>query len=149
MSKRTLNHLLVLVAIAGIISCKNSGIDSKRNLELSSTVWRLESFETIGAEAKRISNSRVYAIKFLPDTIAQVQADCNTCTAKYQLVVPEGNSGIILKLQWCTEMYCGPASEDQQFLDGLRSASSYEIKGDQLRLYYDQKRKVLNFRAQP
>jgi heat shock protein HslJ len=146
MTTKLILHLLILQSLTFFLGCKNAGIDSEQNLELKNTVWQLQSFETEQAGVTHIQDGRVYSITFLPDTIAEVRADCNTCTATYRLVIPESDNRLALTLRACTEVYCGPESLDQLFLEGLRNATTFEIKGDLLRIYYNHKRNVLNFK---
>jgi heat shock protein HslJ len=141
-----LHYLVAFVALTSILACNNQGVDSKQDLELKNTVWKLQSFEAFGIGITPIQDNRLYLIAFLPDTIAQIRADCNTCTASYRLIIPESNARLVLTLHSCTEMYCGPESLDHQFLDGLRNAESYEIDGNLLRIYHNQKNNIMNFR---
>jgi heat shock protein HslJ len=129
------------------IGCKNGGVDSK-NLELVNTPWRLESFETVEVGTNRILDGRIYSIRFLPDTIAQIRADCNDCMATYHSFAGGSDPQIAVTSLVCTEVYCGQESLDWRFLNGLRNATTYRIQGDILHIYYNEKKEVLNFRAQ-
>jgi hypothetical protein len=139
------SFIALLLTLCG--GCKDSGTEI-RNCGLVNTTWRLESFETIGVGTDRIQDGRVYSVTFLPDTNLRARADCNDCIATYHTFGGGINAHISLTALSCTKVYCGSESLDWRFTDGLRNVMSYNIEGINLRLYYNDNKQVLNFRAQ-
>lgn len=109
MVEKLILYLFVVLTLVYSNGCKDSGIDIK-NLQLVNTSWRLESFETIGVYITPIQDGRVYSITFLPDSVAQVRADCNDCVATYETSVRGTDPQIAVRVLYCTEKYCGPES---------------------------------------
>jgi heat shock protein HslJ len=144
MNPKALLCAFALYCLLAFIGCSDHGLDSNA-IQLQNAVWILQSFETVGGTTDAISDGRIYSIAFLSDSIAQVRADCNNCTAIYHAHPANTISQISVGNLLCTEIYCGPQSRDSQFLNALRAASSYTIHGNMLRVLYNQGQQVSNF----
>jgi hypothetical protein len=145
MTHRAIFPAIVLLYLLPSIGCKDRGLDPS-NVQLQNVVWTLQSFETVGGTTDAIRDGRSYSILFVSDTIVQVRADCNDCTAIYHSFPAGNDPQISVKNFLCTKVYCGSQSLDTQFLNGLSAATNYSIQGDILRVYYNERHQVLNFR---
>jgi len=106
---------------SGIIENQASGA------ELKNTVWRWNSLE-MSAGNTTVEKPQNYQLEFMTDGKVNVLADCNRGRGTFKT---EGNSlsfsGIFL-----TKMACPPGSLDNRFLQGLESARTYRIEGNNL-----------------
>ena len=145
MNRRDLAHSIVLLFLLSSIGCRDSGPDSN-STQLQNILWTLQSFETIGGITDTIADGRTYSILFVSDTITRVRADCNECTGSYHASAASMGAHVSIGNLSCTKVYCGPSSLDVQFLNALSAATDYSLQGDLLRLFYNERQRVLNLR---
>jgi len=133
--------LLSLCGVLALSGCQDFG--AQPIFGLRGTPWKLQSFETVDGDVITDLNGRTYSITFPDDSTAAVRADCNSCSAVYETA----GSFMEVTVQSCTEMYCGPESLDEQFIDGLNRTTSFRLLGNLL-ILRDDGNAVLNFTAQ-
>lgn len=140
--------ILLIGQLMCFTACKDSGTEPKE-VPFVGTIWKLESFESVLGEVESLQGSRVYSIEFTSDTTVTIRADCNWCTGTY--TSHPDNTGGRSRLTFftaCTLVYCGQESHEKQFLKALWQVGRYTVRGNLLRIYYDNDTKVLNLRAQ-
>ncbi len=81
-------------------------------------MWRLVAIEPATGPSIAVADGSRYWIEFLSETRLSARADCNTCSGSYTL---SGTTVTIGPLA-CTRAFCGEASLDTPFTQGLTDA---------------------------
>lgn len=122
-------------------SCGNSleivSIDELFNVE-----WELKSFETVDGNVVDVEPDQEYTIHFDSDSTVLGQADCNDYSANYTVT---NNDSLSIEKIINTEAACSFESRWMEFLEALDDASSFKIRESELRIFYNNREKVLNF----
>lgn len=110
---------------------------------LANTEWRLVSFGAPGGEAPVVGDSTI-TLKFGVGRQMGGFGGCNSYGGEYQV---EDNllsfSRIISTKMACADQ--NVMQQEQQYFQVLQSAARFEIEDDELTIYYDNGRSVLNF----
>ncbi|MBN4081449.1 META domain-containing protein [Caldithrix abyssi] len=135
------------IILFGLTACTDP-VDDK---PLVDTKWNLQSFEIIG-EGKSDIGSQAIGLKFTKD--GRVEGESRTI--KGDLAVPGNSYGgiyeiglddsISIKLTSTTFVGLPAESRFLEYYQGLRNASTYEIAGDKLRIFYDGGTRTLNLK---
>jgi heat shock protein HslJ len=116
------------------------------NGELTGTRWVLESYGAPGAEVAAVPGTEV-TLSFEADGQAVGSAGCNSYGGQYTLQ----NGTVRFQEIIRTLMLCAEDAVNQQeelFLSALDAAGDYEVEGDRLRIYFNNRNAVLNFNRQ-
>lgn len=117
--------LLFAISIFDTVFAQSQSVQSS----LDGTSWQWTSWTS--AEQLTNSDSRRFWIKFEEERVT-VRAGCNEATGRFEL---GGERSIALRLYVETSAACDRPSS--QFLDELRNAKRYILKGDELFLASD------------
>jgi len=118
---------LVLLAI-GLVACKGEAVacEDKR--------WVLESYGEAGDTQAVIEGTEITATFDSAKHEVRGSAGCNTYFGDYEV----DNNQLSITGLGNTEMYCmepeGVMDQEEQYLQSLRLAGSYEIEGGKLRI---------------
>ena len=110
--------------------------------DLTGKMWRLVAIEPATGPSIAVADGSRYWIEFLTETRLSARADCNTCSGSYTL---SGTTVTIGPLA-CTRAFCGEASLDTLFTQGLTDAR--ELTLDEQLLQIKSPTTTLKFRAQ-
>ncbi|MEW5801368.1 MAG: DUF333 domain-containing protein [bacterium] len=115
------------------------------HLDFMDRKWKLQSFGVTGEENLLIAGTEI-TLQFGGDNTCKGSAGCNSYFGTYEASA----SGIISTSHiGCTEMAClspsGVMEQERQYLEALMSVCFFETDHNTLKLFYDSKRKVLNF----
>ncbi len=136
MSKNNIFAILSII-ICIIISCDS---DSKsQDLDFLNTVWELQYFNKKG-EIIKPNEDQVYTIQFETDSTFNGINDCNDLIGKY-ILLPENKIEVINA--GGSYANCGDNSLFLDYMSALQSAESYEISGDKLTMFYENKSKLI------
>ena len=108
---------------------------------IQNSTWRLQSILS-GGQTIEIQSNQVYTLHFSNDTLVTGQVHCNTYWTSYHLVPSDSISfGPFVT----TKILCSQPSNEEEFRLAFDNASSLQVVGTQLRLYYMNRTRVLNF----
>lgn len=108
---------------------------------LINTEWVLESYGEPGAETPVLEETEVI-LQFGEEGHAGGFTGCNTFGAQY--TVADGT--LSFKEIIATEIACpGLMEQEREYLRALRTAGEFELTDHQLRIWYDEGERVLNF----
>lgn len=108
---------------------------------LKGDVWML--FELVDGNGKNhdIDNGKNYTVEFKDGGQAAIRADCNDCGSNYT----SSGEELSMSVGRCTRKLCSPGSKDQEFLNGLWNAKSWERAGNTLLLKNSSGKVILSF----
>jgi heat shock protein HslJ len=148
MFSKKLVHLLIAALILPLPACTalNDGIPvpggDEAGTSLANTRWRLVSYGQPGSETPVMEGTGV-TLQFEDDSQAGGSGGCNTFGAQYEV---SGDNQLSITDIVSTLMACSDEAlmeQETQYLDGLRSAGSFELSDESLTIYYGGG--VLNF----
>ena len=124
--------LLLLIYFTGC-NDSTSGID--QDTYLVDTTWELVGFEYAGGSngLVKVPDDQVYTIYFKNGASITGQSDCNNFGA----IVEIDEGSIIVVEMVSTDAFCSSGSFDGEYVDAVAAASSFRIRNDELRIYYD------------
>jgi heat shock protein HslJ len=108
---------------------------------IRSSTWLLQSIQ-IGGQTTIIPSNEVYTLHFENDTLVTGQVHCNTYWTDYHLVSPDSISFGPFNV---TKIGCPLPPTRDEFRLAFDNANSLNVAGPQLRLYYLNRTRVLNF----
>ena len=118
---------LVLLAI-GLVACKGGAVT------FEDKEWVLESYGEAGDTQAVIEGTEITATFGSAKHEVRGSAGCNSYFGDYEA----DNSALSIPLVGNTEMYCmepeGVMEQEEQYLQLIRLAGSYEIEGGKLRI---------------
>lgn len=124
---RLLVIIMVLVAV-GLTACQGSTVP------FESTAWVLESYGEPGDPQAVIEGTEITATFSRAERQVEGSAGCNHYFGDYTV----NRSKLSIPVVASTEMYCmepeGVMEQEQQYLQALQSAESYEIRDGKLRI---------------
>ena len=123
------------------LACTNT--TEPETKEFINTIWKLESFETMGVEVLVIPNDQIYQVQFFTNDSINGVNHCNTLYGKYEL---KTDKILTIKELGGTKKGCGDNSMSNMFIATMYDAQSYEINRDELHIYYGTNSR-LNFRS--
>lgn len=144
----------VMLAL-GLVSCQVIGFGEEASktgdVPLVGTEWDLVSFEVIGGDTSDAGSAGILLV-FKEDGQfggrSYQRADgphaANRYEGTYKLAAGDSLS---IEILWTTEINEPARSKYMILLQAVRSAVAYEIKENALRIYYDDRRKALTFKA--
>jgi len=94
---------------------------------LNNTVWRWQSSESATGKIT-VDKPENYQLEFMANGKIGVKADCNTGGGSY---TTEDNNISFVRI-FTTKMFCGEKSLDSRFMQGLESARSFRVEGNNL-----------------
>ena len=94
---------------------------------LKNTVWRWQSSESATGKTT-VNKPENYQLEFMANGKIGVKADCNTGGGSY---TTEDNNISFVRI-FTTKMFCGEKSLDSRFIQGLESARSFRVEGNNL-----------------
>ncbi len=103
----------------------NNSIDKADKLE--GAIWRWTRLK-MPNETVTVEKPENYTVEFMPDGKIRVQADCNRGGGSYTSDGKSLKFGAI----FTTKIACPPGSLDRRFLEGLESAATFRIEGNNL-----------------
>jgi heat shock protein HslJ len=131
-----------MFAVAVITIAAACGESPTSPSDLTGKMWRLVAIEPATGPSIAVADGSRYWIEFLTETRLSARADCNTCSGSYTL---SGATVTICPLA-CTRAFCGEASLDTPFTQGLSEAR--ELTLDEQLLQIKSPTTTLKFRAQ-
>jgi heat shock protein HslJ len=122
----------ILLAFIGVLSagCASQSPTAPVDTNILGTTWHLRSIQQAGSAILEIPDPHRYTLLLGEDSRANVRADCNVCSGKYDLT----NSSLRLGDLACTRAFCGTNSQDTPFLSALQSTSSVARTGGTFKL---------------
>ncbi|MEF8938714.1 MAG: META domain-containing protein [Salinivenus sp.] len=140
MRRRTTRALLLAGGLL-LAGCSLFGTDESGADRLVGPTWRLTSLQppdgdTRPAEALvgRPDTSAAYTLEFRNDDQLGGVADCNQYGGDY---VARDDGSLSVGSLAVTQKYCGEASREPLYLEGLAEAARYEVDDGALRIYFD------------
>ncbi|MDQ3636175.1 MAG: META domain-containing protein [Acidobacteriota bacterium] len=103
----------------------NNSVDKADKLE--GAIWRWTRLK-MPNETVTVEKPENYTVEFMPDGKIRVQADCNRGGGSYTSDGKSLKFGAI----FTTKIACPPGSLDRRFLEGLESAATFRIEGNDL-----------------
>ena len=110
--------------------------------DLTGKMWRLVAIEPATGPSIAVADGSRYWVEFLSETRLSARADCNTCSGSYTL----NGATVTIGPLACTRAFCGEASLDTPFTQGLTDAR--ELTLDEQLLQIKSPTTTLKFRAQ-
>ena len=111
--------------------------------DLAGTRWELVSFGAPGEETPVLGETPL-TLEFMDPGQAGGEGGCNSFSVAYK--VESGRlvfEDVISTLMACQDE--AVTNQEQQYLEALATAGEYELQGDQLTIYYNDRQGVLNF----
>jgi len=135
MHKSNLFFLGALVLLVLMGACASA--TSTTELEMSDPPtpvgsWSLSAFDLAGGQTVLVPAPERYRLDLGEAGDAHVRADCNFCNGSYRSKGATLEMGLLA----CTLAACLPGSLDGEYLRALGSASSFELRGDELSVSY-------------
>jgi heat shock protein HslJ len=110
---------------------------------LAMTSWTLVSYGELGAEAQVIDGTEV-TLEFQDDTLAAGLGGCNSFGAQYEATNGDISfTEIVSTLIACEEE--GVMEQEEAYFQALENAKEFELMDGELRIWYDNRQRVLNF----
>ena len=100
--------------------------------EFLNTLWRLDSFETIGGDIIKPPKDQIYTIQFEEDGKFYGTNDCNDIGGDYEV---KSDQSLIISKVGGSKVYC-PNSMFLNYFNALEDANSYELQKNKLYIYY-------------
>jgi heat shock protein HslJ len=123
-----------------LFACSDKGDTLVAAIENSS--WRLQQIEIIGSQTLVIPPSEIYTMEFRTSSEVSGLNHCNTYAAKYTLA----SDGLIsFRDMISTEIHCRPPTHYGEFHLALGKANSLRLSGDELRIWYSERARILHF----
>lgn len=146
--KRFLFLFILLFMVGGMVfhtGCKKIDINEPPDMSIVGVKWILESIQYSPVTVIPIIES--FYILLREDFNVGMEVDCNHCGGRYSL---GDNNSILFDYTtiFCTEMYCGDDSMDEEFHEALNLATKYKVEGNRLRIYFNNGSSQLNFIAE-
>ena len=127
--RMSLVAVLLMGSITGLAAC-----GAEKSIE--DTVWKLESYGETNDLKTVIQNTEISAEFISSEGTVKGSAGCNSYFGSYEI---KGSQLSIRGPIGATEMYCmepeGVMGQEQEYLSTLQLAQSYEIDGNELRIY--------------
>ena len=130
-------NIVLFLTIFLFISCYNES--NSEDLDFLNTVWTLQHFN-IDCEIVKPPEGQVYTIQFDTDSTFSGINDCNDLVGKYNLISENKIEVINAGGSYAN---CGDNSLFLDYMSALQSAESYEISGDKLTIFYENKSKLI------
>lgn len=122
-----------------LLCCSDSG--NVISTPIQNSGWQLASI-TRGDSTSSIPVNEVYTLQFDNDSLVSGQVHCNTYSTNYHIVPPDSISfGPFIM----TKIGCPLPSHQAEFRSGFDNANAIKTTSTQLRLYYLNRTRVLNF----
>jgi heat shock protein HslJ len=131
-----------MFAVAVITIAAACGESPTSPSDLTGKMWRLVAIEPATGPSIAVADGLRYWIEFLTETRLSARADCNTCSGSYTL----SGATVTIGPLACTRAFCGEASLDTPFTQGLSEAR--ELTLDEQLLQIKSPTTTLKFRAQ-
>lgn len=146
--KRFLFLFILLFMVGGMVfhmGCKKIDINEPPDMSIVGVKWILESIQYSPVTVIPIIES--FYILLREDFNVGMEVDCNHCGGRYSL---GDNNSILFDYTtiFCTEMYCGDDSMDEEFHEALNLATKYKVEGNRLQIYFNNGSSQLNFIAE-
>ena len=120
--------LILLIFSQLMFSC---GTDNRtENTTVTSGTWMLEKIKTGKVSENIIENPGDYTLRLKNNGSFKLVSDCNKCSGKYTTA----SKFIKFTEVDCTKKICGKGSHDYLFRTYIEKASSFKIRGGQLKL---------------
>jgi hypothetical protein len=136
----------------GLNACRDDG-NAVPDKPLVDTEWDLQSFEIVGGEKSDVGSQGMILI-FTEDGHVEGEAyriygDPDVPGNSYRGTYEVGPDDT-LSIDIIGSTYVGlpPESRFDEYILALKNTSAYEIKGDKLRIFYDERTKALNFKGE-
>jgi hypothetical protein len=136
----------------GFNTCTNDPV-TVADKTLVDTKWDLQSFEIIDVAESAIGSQGII-LMFKKDSSLEgesktIEGDLSVPGNSYGGVYEVGiDDSLSIKQTYTTLVGLPAGSRYTEYFQALRNASAYEIEGNRLRIFYDDKTKVLNFKAE-
>lgn len=134
---------LALLLAGGLLlgGCSLFGADESGADRLVGPTWQLTSLRTPDGDATpvdslvgRPDSGAVYTLDFRNDGRLGGVSDCNSYGANY---VARDDGALSVDRLASTQKYCGEASRESLYLEGLAAADAYEVDGEGLRIRFE------------
>ena len=140
------SFLLVSLLVLILSACGPVDVglpDNGGDADLGGTSWRLVSYGSVGTETDIIEETQP-TLLFETDNEVTGFTGCNDFAAQYAVT----NGSIVFSQIVRTEIFCtveGVMDQEEAYLGALETAETFEMAGDELRIYYGDGQRVLNF----
>lgn len=128
------------------LSAAGCGLFSRAPAPLLNTSWSLQSYGDPTAPTRMLPGTEITA-SFAQDDKVSGSAGCNRYSGEYKL---NGQRVSITRLA-STQMYCaepgGIMAQESTFLGAMEQATSYVVKGTELRILFNDGHQALTFLA--
>lgn len=140
--RRLLQGALVLSATLALAACAQPASPPPAGASLQGLVWQ---WTFLGGPATELAVDQPasYTLQFMDDGTLAIRADCNQAGGEYA----QDGDQLTLTLGATTLAYCGDASLDQRYLDGLSRVQSATVAANTLTLKLDDGNEM-TFKAQ-
>ena len=143
MPRESLKLMIVVMMVMVLTSACGAIHESRRQLALATaddatmtmappgiarTSWRWRGTVHRGAADYAPGDSTRYSVVLHPDGRVEVQADCNAVEGRYAMV----RSRLGIQIEPASRSACDPGSLGDEFLNDLREASNWSLRGGDL-----------------
>ncbi len=136
------NVIIICVLLVLLNSgCKKCDCSEDNFSELINITWVLETIYNSSTDVIQVSDR--YSIIFKEDKTVDLIVDCNSCSGSIN--VQSENYISLNNSLACTEVACGPDSNDTEFYLAIEKISRYEIINNKLFLYFNDENGYLIF----
>ncbi len=133
----------ILVVVMSACAAPSNGQTSVSAADLAGTDWSLESYGEVGFETQVIEGTEV-TLEFQSGGQVVGTGGCNSFGGQYQV----SNGKISFSQIVSTEMACtaeGLMSQEAAYFQALQNTGEFELKDNQLTIWYNNGQSVLNF----
>lgn len=131
----------VLILTLSMSACAPEAGGTKE--PLAGTRWRLTFYGSAGAETTVIEGTEL-TLDFEADNEVTGSAGCNDFAAQYVTT----DASIVFSQIVSTEIFCsegGVMDQEEAYLEALETAGTFERTEDELRIWYGDGQRILNF----
>ncbi len=133
----------ILVVVMSACAAPSNGQTSVSAADLAGTDWSLESYGEVGFETQVIEGTEV-TLEFQSGGQVVGTGGCNTFTGQYSV----SNGTISFTKIVPTDVVCtaeGLKSQEAAYFEALQVTGEFELKDNQLTIWYNNGQSVLNF----
>lgn len=120
-------------------------LDYIAEINITNTVWKLESFQSKGSKIIPVNPNERYTILLSDDLKLKGHADCNSYWGTYKF---GANNTIKIDSLINTLVHCGDESMFSTYMEAIHGALFYKLEAENLKIFYKDSSSILNYVAE-